>query len=98
MGYADQGISYLFPDTGIQFLTLNSAWQIDMKGRKKAGIHPDIQAPDNEMRQDLAVESYYDDQDDVGKYRELQQKIDRIQLDKALEVLSMQSAPAKKAA
>ena len=40
LSYADQGISYLFPDTGIQFLTLNSAWQIDKNGRKKAGIHP----------------------------------------------------------
>ena len=25
LSYAEQGISYLFPDTGIQFLTLNSA-------------------------------------------------------------------------
>ena len=44
LGYADQGISYLFPDTGIQFLTLNSAWEIDKNGRKKAGIHPDAVA------------------------------------------------------
>jgi small GTP-binding protein len=42
--YADQGISYLFPETGIQFLTLNSAWEIDKNGRKKAGIHPDAVA------------------------------------------------------
>ena len=41
LSYADQGISYLFPDTGIQFLTLNSAWEIDENGRKKVGIHPD---------------------------------------------------------
>ena len=71
---------------------------IQDESMRKAGIHPDILVPDNEMRQDLAVESYYDDQDDVGKYQELQQKIDRIQLDKALEVLSRQSTPAKKAA
>lgn len=71
---------------------------IQDESMREAGIHPDIQAPDNEMRQDLAVESYYDDQDDVGKYRELMQKIDRIQLEKALEVLSKQSVPAKKAA
>jgi len=44
LSYAEQGISYLFPDTGIQFLTLNSAWQIDKNGRKKAGIHPDAVA------------------------------------------------------
>jgi hypothetical protein len=41
LNYAEQGISYLFTDTGIQFLTLNSAWEIDRHGRKKAGIHPD---------------------------------------------------------
>ena len=50
------------------------------------------------MRQDLALDSYYDDQDDVGKYRELQDKIDKIQLEKALEVLSEESVPAKRAA
>lgn len=44
LSYADQGISYLFPYAGIQFLTLNSAWQIDKYGRKKAGIHPDAVA------------------------------------------------------
>jgi carboxyl-terminal processing protease len=65
---------------------------------RTAGISPDIQAPDDETRQDLAVESYYDEQDDLGKYRELQEKIDKIQLDKALEVLSEAESPAKKAA
>ena len=38
---ADQGISYLFEDTGIQFLTLNSAWQIDQFNRDRSGIHPE---------------------------------------------------------
>ena len=38
---ADQGISYLFDDTGIQFLTLNSAWQIDQFNRDRSGIHPE---------------------------------------------------------
>ncbi len=71
---------------------------IQDESMRNAGIHPDVQVPDGEMRQDLAVESYYDDQDDVGKYRELQEKIDRIQVEKALEVLSKQSGFAKKAA
>jgi small GTP-binding protein len=44
LNYAEQGISYLFPETGIQFLTLNSAWEIDKNGRKKAGIQPDAVA------------------------------------------------------
>lgn len=63
---------------------------------RKAGISPDIQAPDDDKRQDLAVESYYDDQDDAGKFRLLQEKIDKIQIDKALEILAGERA--KKAA
>jgi carboxyl-terminal processing protease len=63
---------------------------------RKAGILPDIQAPDDDKRQDLAVESYYDDQDDAGKFRLLQEKIDKIQIDKALEILAGERA--KKAA
>lgn len=41
LSYVEQGISYLFPETGIQFLSLNSAWEIDKNNRKKAGIHRD---------------------------------------------------------
>ena len=63
---------------------------------RKAGISPDIQAPDDDKRQDLAVESYYDDQDDAGKFHLLQEKIDKIQIDKALEILAGERA--KKAA
>ena len=65
---------------------------------RDAGIKPDYQAPDEERRQDLAVESYYDDQDDPGKYRQLQDKIDKMQLEKAIEVLSSSVPHAKKAA
>lgn len=39
--YGKQGIAYTFADTGIQFLSLNSAWQIDKNGRRKSGIHED---------------------------------------------------------
>ncbi|HYK87823.1 MAG TPA: S41 family peptidase [Acidobacteriota bacterium] len=65
---------------------------------RNTGIKPDILAPDEERRQDLMVEAYYDDQDDAGKYRQLQDKIDKIQLDKALEVVSKSAAQPKKAA
>ncbi len=69
---------------------------------RSAGILPDIQAPDDEKRQDLAVESYYDEQgqeqDNADKYRLLREKIEKIQLDKALEVLLREAEPAKKAA
>jgi carboxyl-terminal processing protease len=64
----------------------------------KAGIIPDVQAPEDEKRQDLIVEAYYDEQDDAAKYKQLQEKIDKIQLDKALEVLSKEQTPLKKAA
>ena len=38
---AEQGMSYLFEDTQIQFLAFNSAWQIDQFSRKRSGLHPD---------------------------------------------------------
>jgi carboxyl-terminal processing protease len=90
---------------------------------RSAGILPDIEAPDTETRQDLAVESYYDDggassalqnvagqlssspvrvekdeKDDTAKYKQFHEKIDKIQIDKALEVLSKSNAALKKAA
>ncbi len=34
-----QGIAYLFPDTRIQFLTLNSCWQIDQFHRRDASVN-----------------------------------------------------------
>jgi carboxyl-terminal processing protease len=80
---------------------------------RNAGIAPDVLVPDEDKRQDLLVESYYNDQDnaakdkqlqeksdqeDILKYRQLQEKIDKIQIDKALELLSKPIATAKKAA
>ena len=44
LSYTGQGIAYLFPDTGVQFLTLNSAWEIDKHGRKKASIRTLLRA------------------------------------------------------
>jgi len=65
---------------------------------RNAGIPPDVLVPDNETRQDLVVESYYDDQDEIMKYRQLREEIDRIQTDKALEVLADEALPLKEAA
>lgn len=90
---------------------------------RDAGISPDVEAPDSETRQDLAVESYYDDtgnasgartvnmqpdsnrgtadkdeKDDTAKYKQFQEKIDKIQVDKALEILSKSNSSVKKAA
>jgi carboxyl-terminal processing protease len=71
---------------------------IQSETARNAGIMPDIEAPDDDLRQELAVESYYDEQEDQAKYRALQEKIDKIQIEKALEVLLKDSAPVKKAA
>ena len=65
---------------------------------RDAGIMPDIAVPDDETRQDLAVESYYDDQDEAMKYQQLREKIDRIQMEKALDVLSDEGTSLKEAA
>jgi carboxyl-terminal processing protease len=91
---------------------------------RNGGILPDLVAPDDETRQDLAVESYYDDKGDASgarrvvpqpesgspaqvdkdekdeavKYKQFQEKVDKIQIEKALEVLSKSNVPVKKAA
>jgi hypothetical protein len=59
---------------------------------------PDVLVPDSETRQDLVVESYYDDQDEDMKYRLLREKIDQLQTEKALEVLEEEELPLKEAA
>lgn len=88
---------------------------------RNAGILPDVESPDDETRQDLAVESYYegrgdsprkvgslpekatarvekDDTDDTAKYKQFQEKIDKIQIEKALDILSKPGGTVKKAA
>jgi carboxyl-terminal processing protease len=65
---------------------------------RNAGILPDVLVPDNDTRQDLIVESYYDNQNDDMKYRLLREKIDQIQTEKALEVLAEDEVPLKEAA
>jgi carboxyl-terminal processing protease len=65
---------------------------------RNAGIKPDIEAPDDETQQDLLVEAIYDTKEDVAKYRELQEKIQRDQMDRAIEVLTRGTVPLKKAA
>lgn len=41
---ARQGVAYIFPETKLQFLTLNSCWEIDQFHRTRASIHPDALA------------------------------------------------------
>jgi len=54
---------------------------------RTTGIKPDVECPTSDRRQDLAVESYYEDKDESAKYNELRSKIGKEQLDKALEIL-----------
>ena len=67
---------------------------------RETGIKPSIQSPDEDKLQAMMVESYYDDQNgnNVEKYRQLRDKINQMQLDKALEALSKPQVPAKRAA
>jgi len=62
---------------------------------RETGIKPDIESPEPLRLQDLLVDSYFDDQDDSAKFRQLRQKIDREQFDKAIEVLSKGSPAVK---
>jgi WD40 repeat protein/GTPase SAR1 family protein len=41
---AAQGVAIPFWQTGLQFLTLNSCWQIDQFNRKRAAVHPEAVA------------------------------------------------------
>jgi carboxyl-terminal processing protease len=65
---------------------------------RNAGIKPDVEAPDDETQQDLLVEAIYDTKEDIAKYRELQEKIQKEQMDRAIEVLTKGAVPLKKAA
>jgi carboxyl-terminal processing protease len=65
---------------------------------RNAGIKPDVEAPDDETQQELLVEAIYDTKEDIAKYRELQEKIRRDQMDRAIEVLTKGTVPLKKAA
>jgi carboxyl-terminal processing protease len=64
---------------------------------RTTGIMPDHVVPDDERRQDLAVEFYYDQQEE-DSYRQIQEMIRKIQLDTALEFLSKEGEAVKKAA
>lgn len=66
---------------------------------RNSGIMPDFESPNTEQRQDLALESYYDYADeDESKYQIIKNKIEQIQLDRALEVLAGTVEPMEKAA
>jgi carboxyl-terminal processing protease len=65
---------------------------------RDTGIKPDVECPDQDRMQDMLVDAYFDSQEDGVKYRQLQGKLDKEQLEKAVEILKSGKAPAKKAA
>jgi small GTP-binding protein len=54
--YVEQGAAIPFWETGIQFLTLNSCWQIDEFFRKRSGVH--VEAVANAIKQAQKQEAY----------------------------------------
>ncbi|NWG13233.1 MAG: S41 family peptidase [Acidobacteria bacterium] len=65
---------------------------------RHTGIRPDVEVPDDDLQQDLVVQTMYDTQEDQVKYRQLREKIRKVQLDRALELLAKGVLPEKKAA
>ncbi|MEZ0274629.1 MAG: metallophosphoesterase, partial [Roseimicrobium sp.] len=55
--FAEQSFSIPFWETGIQFITLNSCYQIDQFYRRRAGIHPEAVANAIKKAQDQEVEA-----------------------------------------
>jgi carboxyl-terminal processing protease len=64
---------------------------------RDTGIKPNIEVPDQDRLQDLLVNSYFDAQDDAGKYMQLRDKVNQEQLEKAVEVLAKGSTTQKRA-
>ncbi len=65
---------------------------------RHTGVSPDIEAPDDDLQQDLVVQTIYDNQEDQVKYRQLRETIRKVQLERALEVLAKGVVPEKRAA
>jgi len=62
------------------------------------GIKPDVEAPDKDRLEDFLVDAYFDGQDDAAKYKQLREKLDQEQLNKAVEIVGKAGTVVKKAA
>ena len=65
---------------------------------RETGIAPNVESPDQDRLNDLLVDAYFDGQADAVKYKQLQEKLNQEQLDKALEVLNKGLAVPRRAA
>jgi small GTP-binding protein len=67
--YDKQGLSYFFPETGIQFLTLNSAYNIDQFISHSTGVYPPavaycLRAADDQVSE-ARIQGHWDDRSPV---------------------------------
>lgn len=65
---------------------------------RDTGIEPNVVSPEEDHLQDLLVDAYFDGQADAAKYKQLQEKLNQEQLNKAVEVLNKGLASLKRAA
>jgi carboxyl-terminal processing protease len=67
---------------------------------KSAGIQPDIIVPEDKVKSELLLKSYLDSRTSEGSqsYRQLMEKIDSLQMEKALDLLGAVPGAEKKAA
>jgi carboxyl-terminal processing protease len=67
---------------------------------KSAGVQPDFTVPDDKVKSDLLLKSYLDSRSSEGSqsYRRLMEKIDSLQMEKALGLLNAAQEATKKAA
>lgn len=73
---------------------------IQSETAKSAGIVPDAIVPTDKVRSDLLLKGYLDSKTSEGgqSYRRMIEKIDALQLEKALELLGAKQEAGKKAA
>lgn len=73
---------------------------IQTEPAKLAGITPDVVVPDEKFKSDLFLKNYLEnkDKDSNQNFRQMLEKIDSLQLEKALELLDAGKAPLQKAA
>lgn len=63
---------------------------------RDTGIAPDLESPSADRLQDLLVDSYFNGNEDAAKYKQLHEKVDQEQFDKAVDVLKRGLQAAKK--
>ena len=73
---------------------------IQSETAKTAGIQPDFTVPEDKVKSDLLLKSYLESRTSEGgqSYRRLMEKVDSLQMEKALDLLGAAQGAVKKAA